>query len=134
MPPEVLKKTDGFYCIPLHPVKQPNKPDHYCRITFMANHKSANGKTINDCLHTGKDLLPNLVQMTIRFRASPYVLALDLKRMFQQIALTPDSQEMLHFYKTVEENGEFKLEAWRCATLPFGLSCSPHIAQYWLFA
>ena len=129
VPPEDLKKTDGFYCIPILPVKQPNKPDHYCRITLMANHKSANGKTINDCLHTGKDLLPNLVQMTIRFRASPYVLVLDLKRMFQQIALTPDSQEMLRFYAPVEENGEIKLETWRCATLPFGLSCSPHIAE-----
>ena len=86
----------------------------------MANHKSANGKTINDCLYTGKDLLPSLVQMTICFRASPYVLVLDLKRMFQQIALSPESQEMLRFFALVEEDGEIKLEAWRCATLPFG--------------
>ena len=70
--------------------------------------------------------------MTIWFRASPYVLVLEFKRMFQQIALTPDSQEKLRFYVPVEENGEIKLETRRCATLPFGLSCSPHIAEFTL--
>ena len=130
VPKEDLAKKDGYYYLPTLPVKQPHKPDHLCRLTFMANHRSKNGKSINDCLHVGQDLLANLVLMVIKFRSAKFCFSLDLKRMFHQIALTPESQEFLRFFALVEKEGQIKMESWHAATLPFGLCCSPNLACF----
>ena len=96
----------------------------------MANQKSKNGKSLNDCLHVGQDLLSNLVLMVIKFRAARYCFSVDVKRMFHQFTLTKDSQEVLCFFALVEKDGQIKLEAWRARTLPYGLCCSPYLACF----
>ena len=130
VPQEDLAKTDDHYYMPTLPVKQPHKEDHLCRLTLMANHKSKNGKSLNDCLHVGQDLLANLVLMVIKFRAARFCFSVDIKRMFHQLALTKDSQEFLRFFALVEKDGQIKLEAWRARTLPYGLCCSPYLACF----
>ena len=105
-------------------------PPYQSNNLTMANHKSKNGKSLNDCLHVGQDLLANLVLMVIKFRAARFCFSVDIKRMFHQLALTKDSQEFLRFFALVEKEGQIKLEAWRARTLPFGLCCSPYLACF----
>ena len=130
VPKEDQVKKDGYHYLPTLPVKQPHKPDHLCRLTFMANHQSNNGKSINDCFNVGRDLLANLMLMVIKFRSAKFYFSLDLKRIFHKIVLTPKLQEILRVFAFIEKDGQIKMELLRAASLPFCLCCSPKLACF----
>ena len=62
-----------------------NKPGRV-RLVFDAAAKTS-GKSFNDLLFTGPDLLKNLLGVLMRFRQKPYAIKSDMRDMFLKIKI-----------------------------------------------
>lgn len=54
--------------LPHHPVFRQDKLTSKCRIVFDASAKTKDGVSLNDCLLEGPNILPDMIQVLIRFR------------------------------------------------------------------
>ena len=83
--------------LPHHPVFCTNKVTTKCRVVFDASSKNENGVSLNDCLLPGPALQPNLVSIIIRFRLHRVALMADIRKMFLQIKLAKQDQNVHRF-------------------------------------
>ena len=136
VPDEDLRKSSGFHIIQTFPVKQVNKPEHSIRLVFAANQKMAKSKmSLNDHLYTGPCTLADLVSLVLRFRMYPYVLNLDISRMFHRTKVHHTDREFLRFFLIKRDaSGKIVFEQYRANSVCFGLTCSPMICNFLLRA
>ena len=80
--------------LPHHPVFRSDKVTTKCRVVFDASSKNKNGVSLNDCLLRGPVLQPNLVSIIIRFRLHRVALMADIRKMFLQIKLAKQDQNV----------------------------------------
>ena len=83
--------------LPHHPVFRSDKVTTKCRVVFHASSKNKNGVSLNDCLLPGPVLQPNLVSIIIRFRLHRVALMADIRKMFLQIKLAKQDQNVHRF-------------------------------------
>ena len=83
--------------MPHHPVFRKDSLTTKCRVVFDASSKNSNGVSLNDCLLTGPVLQPNLVSIIIRFRFHRVALMADIKKMFLEIKLARQDQDVHRF-------------------------------------
>ena len=132
VPAEDLKKREGYHYVQTFPVEQPNKISHPVRLVFAANQKQKlSNKSLNEHLFTGPNNLQDLVKLVLRFRSYFYVFNLDISRMFMRFRLNETDQEYLRFFLIKkDQEGEIKIEPYRCSSLAFGLSSSPFTSTF----
>ena len=53
---------------------------------------------LNECLHCGPVILPDLCGLLIRFRMYPIVVLADTEKAFLQVRIQEPQQDMTHFY------------------------------------
>eukprot|EP00112_Aurelia_sp_Birch-Aquarium-sp1_P003222 Seg1359.14 transcript_id=Seg1359.14/GoldUCD/mRNA.D3Y31 product="hypothetical protein" protein_id=Seg1359.14/GoldUCD/D3Y31 len=112
-----IDKTDSnsetkINYLPHHPVFRTDKVTTKCRVVFDASSKNKNGVSLNDCLLPGPNkngvslndcllpgpvLQPNLVSIIIRFRLHRVALMADIRKMFLQIKLAKQDQNVHRF-------------------------------------
>ena len=92
---EASNTTKRTWYLPHHGVIHPNKPGKV-RICFDAASKFK-GKSLNDYLITGPDLLNNLVGILIRFRENPIAIVADIEAMYHQINLVESDTDSVRF-------------------------------------
>jgi len=90
---EALSFTNNINYIPHHYVINPKQGNKF-RIVFDASAKFK-GKSLNDNLLKGPDLLNNLVTVLLRFRTGKYAVSADIEKMFNQIRVTPKDRDSL---------------------------------------
>ena len=78
-PPTNLKPPSEVHYLPHHPVIQPEKSTTKLRIVYDAS-SSIDGPLLNQCLETGPNLLPKLIDILIRFRSYKVALISDIKQ------------------------------------------------------
>ena len=83
--------------LPHHPVFRTDKVTTKCRVAFDASSKNKNGVSLNDCLLPGPVLQPNLVSIIIRFRLHRVALMAAIRKMFLQIKLAKQDQNVHRF-------------------------------------
>ncbi|XP_063838164.1 uncharacterized protein LOC135087291 [Ostrinia nubilalis] len=106
----------------MHPIKK--KP----RIVLDAAAKF-NGKSLNDALLPGPDLLQSLFGVLLRFREDPVAVVADIKEMFLRIQMREEDRDSLRFlWRGSKRNG--KPEEYRMASVIFGATSSPSTAIY----
>ena len=82
-------------------------------------------------MFTGPNNLQDLVKLVLRFRSYFYVFNLDISRMFMRFRLNETDQEYLRFFLIKkDQEGEIKIEPYRCSSLAFGLSSSPFTSTF----
>ena len=64
------------------------------RPVFVESDKGYNGVSLNDCLETGPNLVPNLAAIHIRFRRRRFAVTADITKTFLQIAVTESDQDV----------------------------------------
>ena len=82
--------------IPHQPVVNPQKPEKV-RIVYDCAAASSNGKTLNDFLMKGPDLMNSLVGVLLRFRREKIAIVADIETMFYQIHVNPSDRDALRF-------------------------------------
>ena len=124
----VCKDTtnETVWYLPHHPVTNPNKPGRV-RAVFDAA-ASYKGKSLNDTLVTGPDLLNNLVGVITRFRRYPYVITGDVEAMFHQVRVPENERRYLRFLWSQNTNERPKV--YQMTSHIFGAKDSPCCASY----
>ena len=90
---------------------------------FDASAAGPNGNSLNDCLESGPSLIPDLVEILLRFRRWNVALTADITKAFLQIGVQRPDQDVHRFL-------------WQCGTVvrvmrfvrvPFGNTSSPFL-------
>ncbi|XP_026739594.1 uncharacterized protein LOC113502285 [Trichoplusia ni] len=106
----------------VHPVKR--KP----RIVFDAAAKYE-GRSLNDALLAGPDLLQSLFGVLLRFREGPVAVMADIQDMFLRVKVKEDDRDCLRFlWRRCRGTG--KPEEYRMSSIIFGAASSPATAIY----
>ncbi|XP_050515011.1 uncharacterized protein LOC126890201 [Diabrotica virgifera virgifera] len=109
------------HLIAFHPSKKP-------RLVFDVAAKSK-GKSFNDFVYTGPDLLQKLAAVFMRFRRHRFAISGDIKQMFHQVApRRKDRPAQTLLYRGMDGNRE--PDSYEMSVLFFGWTCSPTSAIY----
>jgi hypothetical protein len=94
-PHEARKSSARTWHLPVHPVLNPNKPGK----TRLVNDAAAEfkGKSLNNSLVTGPDLLNSLVGVLLRFRTGRVAIAADIEGMYHQVRVSSEDADSLRF-------------------------------------
>jgi len=87
-----------------------------------------NGPALNDCLHTGAPLTPDILDILIRFRVRPIALVADIGKALLMIAVKKKDRDVLRFLWVDDVNStEPKIVEYRFAQVVFGVTSSPFL-------
>ena len=126
------RTSEPHHYLPHHPVITPAKNTTKLRIVYDASAKIRKGeKSLNECLHRGPVLLPDLCGILLRFRIQPIVILADIEKAFLQVGIQEEDRDVTRFLwfknlnrlEVVEEN----LDTYRFCRVPFGIVCSPFL-------
>ena len=83
---EMVSEHQMFY-LPHRPVVRTESLSTKIRPVFDASAAGPSSVSLNDCLYAGPNLLPDLVEILIRFRSWPIGVTDDIQKAFLQIQL-----------------------------------------------
>nr|AAQ09229.1 polyprotein [Antheraea mylitta] len=106
----------------VHPMKKK------IRIVFDAASRYE-GKSLNDALLPGPDLLQSLFGVLLRFRQGPVAVVADIKEMFLQIKIREQDRDSLRFLWRGEDRAS-KPREYRMTSVIFGAASSPATAIF----
>lgn len=114
-----------FY-LPHFAVVHPTKKK--IRIVFDAAARYE-GKSLNDALLSGPDLLQSLFGVLLRFREGPVAVVADIKEMFLRIRIREEDRDSLRFLWRGEDR-RTKPKEYRMKSVIFGAASSPATAIF----
>ena len=116
------RNEDGIVrYLPHHAVFRADKRTTKCRIVFAASAREEGGVSLNDCVLPGPALQPNLASVLIRFRTHRIGLMADVEKMFLQVKLAPEDQDVHRYlWRDLQINEPPKV--YRMQRLTFGVN------------
>ena len=131
-PPDPPQSATHY--LPHQPVITPIKTTTKLRVVYDASSKTQKtARSLNDCLHRGPLLLPDLCGLLLRCRLSPVVLLADIEKAFLQVGLHPADRDATRFlwYKdpSKPECSNDNLAVYRFCRVPFGFIISLFLLQ-----
>ena len=110
-----------------------------CRIVFLSNLREQDKShklciSHNQAMYAGPTLNQKLSSALLQLRFGEHLLTYDLKKAFNQLALSTSDQSKLLFlwFKNIDKN-DFSIVAYKNVRLSFGLRCSPFLLMVSLF-
>ena len=127
---EVKDKTPQFghkHYIPTQVVIRSDRETNRIR---MVNNARAEfkGLSLNATLRAGPNLQTEMPIVIIGFRKNDIAITMDVSEMFPQVIVRKEDRDMLRFL--FKNPGDKNYKIYRHKRLPFGLNCSPFIAQF----
>ena len=105
----------GEFFLPHHGVLRNQK----LRIVFDGSARDGLGRSLNDYLDSGDNLLRKLPSVLLNFRSGAIGCQADIKAAFHQVLVKEEDRPYLQFL--------WEGESLRFARVPFGLTCSPYM-------
>ncbi|CAB0040755.1 unnamed protein product [Trichogramma brassicae] len=96
------------------------------RVVFNASQKANNGKSLNDFLHVGGKLQPDIAEIILRWRLGRYAFTADIIKMYRQIRIHDEDipcQRILW-----RKNPEDPVQEYELLTVTYGTACAPYLA------
>lgn len=84
---EVKNDSENAFYMPHRPVFKDSS--YSVRPVFDAGAKDSNGISLNSCMEVGPNLLPDLVDLFLRFRTDDIGIVSDIEKAFMQIEINP---------------------------------------------
>lgn len=88
------------FFLPHREVIRNDKSTSKLRIVFDGSSHDKNKLSLNDCLHIGPNLYPNLLELLLKFRQNAVAITADIKQAFLQILLDDIDKDFTCFYWT----------------------------------
>ncbi|GFW35766.1 uncharacterized protein TNCV_4436131 [Trichonephila clavipes] len=122
-------KHNIFY-LPHRAVIRTDKTTSKLRIVFDASSHAKSQLSLNDCLHTGLNFIPNLFFLLIKFRVNPIAFVVDIKMAFLMIEIDESERDFTRIFW--DENPGIDLEnkrldIFRVTRVLFGVKSSPFL-------
>lgn len=108
-----------FY-LPHHPHIKEESLSTKIRPVFNGSCKGPNGVSLNDCLETGPNLNPGVVDIVLRFRRWKYAVSADVRKAFLMIEMKDRDQDVQRFLW--RNNGRIRI--MKFVRVTFGIKCS----------
>ncbi|XP_076298031.1 uncharacterized protein LOC143217532 [Lasioglossum baleicum] len=114
------------YYLPHHGVLRESSKTTKLRVVFNGSMPSANGKSLNDFLLRGPNLLPNLADVLLRWRRHRFVFSADIEKMYRQILVHPEDRRWQQIVWRSEKREN--ILDYELNTVTYGLACAPYLA------
>ncbi|WKY07583.1 hypothetical protein Q1695_007220 [Nippostrongylus brasiliensis] len=127
---EPTSKDRILHYIPHQPVVTPQKDTTKLRIVFDASSHYKECPSLNDVLHQGPLILPDLYGLLIRFRSTQYVAISDVEKAFLQVRLNERDRDATRFLWLKDIHApitEDNMTIFRFTRVTFGLNVSPFL-------
>ena len=128
-----------MHYLPHHPVIRTDKSTSRVRIVYDASAKR-DGPSLNDCLETGLNTLPQIIDILLRFRLNKIALISDVKQAFLNVSVPESDRDFLRFLWVNDINSnETEIIIRRFTRVAFGTTASQfllasaiskHLSQY----
>ncbi|KAL6722921.1 hypothetical protein Aduo_017989 [Ancylostoma duodenale] len=118
------------YYIPHQAVIKASSSTTKLRVVFDASSHYRNAPSLNDCLHSGPAILPDLVGILLRCRLTPLLLVSDVEKAFLQIRLQRSQRDATRFLWLRDPSlppSQHNLRIFRFTRVPFGITASPFL-------
>ncbi|GFU88047.1 integrase catalytic domain-containing protein [Trichonephila clavipes] len=117
-------KPPTHYYIPHHGVLLPEKLTTKLRIVFNGSSPTTTGKSLNDILLKG-DVKEDVFETISRFRRHKFAFTTDIQKMYRQILINPDQQDL---QRIIWKHGlDAEILTYRLKTVTYGLSNAPFL-------
>lgn len=128
MEPVELDKIKGPYnFLPHHSVLRPESTTTKLRVVFDASAKGKNNVSLNDVLAVGPKIQQDLFDILVRFRMHQYAITADIEKMYRQVWLDTDDQNMQLIVWRL--NPTDKRESYfRLKTITYGTTSASYLA------
>ena len=123
------KNKNEVHYLPHHGVVRNDKVTTKLRVVYDGSATTADrGYSLNDCLLTGPNYIPQIFEMLVKFRVNPVGLVADIEKAFLMVGISEKDRDMLRFlwFKNIESHDP-ELVQLRFCRLVFGLRPSPAI-------
>ncbi|GFV99126.1 integrase catalytic domain-containing protein [Trichonephila clavipes] len=113
------------YYIPHHGVLRPEKLTTKLRIVFNVSSPTTTGISLNDILLKG-EVKEDVFETISRFRRHKFAFTTDIQKMYMQILINPDQQDL---QRIIWKHGlDAEILTYRLKTVTYGLSNAPFLA------
>ena len=92
-PQQKISAKPSYY-LPHHGVLREDSSTMKLRAVFNGSALTTNGNSLNDIMHTGPNLSPNIVDVLIGIRIQPFVFSTDIIKMYRQINVHPQEWDL----------------------------------------
>ncbi|EFP13529.1 hypothetical protein CRE_10496 [Caenorhabditis remanei] len=119
----------GYY-IPYGLVFNKSSNTTKVRTVFDASSKKRGEISLNNALHQGPSLIPDLQGILLRLRQGKYLLAGDIEKAFHAIEVNEKDRDALRFIRVRDPERPLhpdNIRLMRFRNLPFGVNCSPFL-------
>ncbi|XP_076660820.1 uncharacterized protein LOC143364269 [Halictus rubicundus] len=114
------------YYLPHHGVLRESSTTTKLRVVFNGSMPTSNGKSINDFLLRGPNLLPNLADVLLKWRRHRFVFSADIEKMYRQILVHPEDRRWQRIvWRPAQREG---IVDYELSTVTYGLACAPYLA------
>ncbi|GBM56072.1 hypothetical protein AVEN_263000-1 [Araneus ventricosus] len=114
-----------LYYIPHHGVLRSDKLTTKLRVVFSASSPTTTGISLNDILMKG-DVIEDVFQTISRFRRHKFAFTTDIQKMYRQILIDPNQQDLQRIVWKTGPNAE--ISAYCLKTVTYGMSNAPFLA------
>lgn len=112
------------YYLPHHGVLRPESSSTKLRVVFDGSCASSSGKSLNDFLHIGAKIQPDITNVLLWIRQHALIFATDITKMFRQINVHPDDWDLQRILWTDNE----KIVPYHLTTVTYGTRSAPFLA------
>ena len=95
------------------------------RVVYDGSAKDAVGRSLNDYIDAGENLLRRLPAVLINFRRDSVAAQADIRAAFHQVSVAEEDRKFLQFL--------WEGQCLRFRRVPFGISCSPYLLLQTIF-
>ncbi|KAB0802699.1 hypothetical protein PPYR_04885 [Photinus pyralis] len=119
-----IDEGELIYYIPHHAIVKEGSSTTKLRVVFDASAQTTNGKSLNDILRVGPVIQNDLLSIMMRFRKHNVVLVGDIEKMYRQVWVQRDFQNL----QRIIWRDEDKLNLYRLKTVTYGTAPASFLA------
>ncbi|XP_076679541.1 uncharacterized protein LOC143374875 [Andrena cerasifolii] len=120
------RDISSHYYLPHHGVIRVSSTTTKLRVVFNASCKTTSGLSLNDLVHKGPNLLPEIFDILLRWRLHAVVFSADIEKMYRQIRVHTDDCDFQRILWRKKASDPVK--AYRLLTVTYGMACAPYLA------
>lgn len=118
--------TRRCFYLPHHGILRETSTTTKLHVVFNGSARTNLGRSLNQYLHTGPALQPNLIDILLRWRMHRYVCSADIEKMYRQIVIHSDDRD---FQRILWRSSPLEpIQKYRLYAVTYGLSIAPYLA------